>query len=109
MLNVTTQRRGRRGSECWGDSTRIVILNLLATAGRPMSVATVLDLGSGGGTDVLLSAKRVGPSGFAYGLDMTDEMLDLAPRNATDAGATNAEFLRGHMEDIPLPGASVAS
>ena len=81
--------------------------------GNPTAVAdlrsgeTVLDLGSGGGIDVLLSAARVGPSGFAYGLDMTDEMLDLARRNAADAGATNVEFLPGHMEDIPLPDASV--
>src|SRR5215468_8978596 len=67
----------------------------------------VLDLGSGGGIDVLLSARRVGPTGFAYGLDMTDEMLELARRNATEAGATNVEFLRGHIEDIPLPTASV--
>ena len=67
----------------------------------------MLDLGSGGGIDVLLSATRVGPSGFAYGLDMTDEMLDLARRNAADASANNVEFLHGHMEDIPLPDASV--
>src|SRR5690606_28107713 len=64
---------------------------------------TVLDLGSGGGIDVLLSARRVGPTGKAYGLDMTDEMLELARRNAAEAGATNVEFLRGHIEDIPLP------
>jgi arsenite methyltransferase len=81
--------------------------------GNPLLVAdlnpgeTVLDLGSGGGIDVLLSARRVGPNGKAYGLDMTDEMLDLARRNAAEAGATNVEFLRGHIEDIPLPGASV--
>ena len=68
---------------------------------------TVLDLGSGGGIDVLLSARRVGPTGKAYGLDMTDEMLDLARRNAAEAGATNVEFLRGHIEDIPLPADSV--
>jgi SAM-dependent methyltransferase len=68
---------------------------------------TVLDLGSGGGIDVLLSAKRVGPMGKAYGLDMTDEMLDLARRNAADAGAENVEFLKGYIEDIPLPDASV--
>ena len=76
--------------------------------GNPMAVAdlaegeVVLDLGSGGGIDVLLSARRVGPSGFAYGLDMTDEMLDLARRNAAEAGAVNVEFLRGYIEEIPL-------
>jgi ubiquinone/menaquinone biosynthesis C-methylase UbiE len=68
---------------------------------------SVLDLGSGGGIDVLLSARRVGPTGRAYGLDMTDEMLELARRNATQAGATNVEFLRGQIEDIPLPSDSV--
>jgi SAM-dependent methyltransferase len=67
----------------------------------------VLDLGSGGGIDVLLSAKGVGPTGRVYGLDMTDEMLDLARRNAAEAGATNVEFLKGHIEAIPLPDASV--
>ena len=81
--------------------------------GNPTAVAdlhpgeTVLDLGSGGGIDVLLSAKRVGPTGFVYGLDMTPEMLDLARRNATDATTTNVEFLHGHIEHIPLPDASV--
>jgi arsenite methyltransferase len=63
----------------------------------------VLDLGSGGGIDVLLSAKRVGPTGFAYGLDMTDEMLALAEKNKAEAGAENVAFLKGHIEDIPLP------
>lgn len=63
----------------------------------------VLDLGSGGGIDVLLSAKRVGPTGKAYGLDMTDEMLALALDNKQKAGATNVEFLKGHIENIPLP------
>ncbi len=78
--------------------------------GNPTAVAelregeTVLDLGSGGGIDVLLSARRVGPTGHAYGLDMTDEMLDLARRNAADAGAENVEFLKGYIEDVPLPG-----
>lgn len=77
--------------------------------GNPTAVAdlregeTVLDLGSGGGIDVLLSAKRVGPTGYAYGLDMTDEMLDLARRNAAESGASNVEFLKGYIEDIPLP------
>jgi arsenite methyltransferase len=81
--------------------------------GNPTAVAelregeTVLDLGSGGGIDVLLSAKRVGPSGKAYGLDMTEEMLALARRNATQAGARNVEFLKGHIEQIPLPAATV--
>ena len=81
--------------------------------GNPTAVAelregeTVLDLGSGGGIDVLLSARRVGPTGSAIGLDMTDEMLELARRNAEEAGATNVEFLRGEMEAIPLPDASV--
>ncbi len=67
----------------------------------------VLDLGSGGGIDVLLSARRVGPTGKAYGLDMTDEMLELARRNAAEAGATNVEFLKGDIEAIPLPDESV--
>ena len=67
----------------------------------------VLDLGSGGGIDVLLSARRVGPTGKAYGLDMTDDMLALARRNAAEAGVTNVEFLRGRIEEIPLPSASV--
>ena len=81
--------------------------------GNPIAVAElhegerVLDLGSGGGIDVLLSARRVGPTGRAIGLDMTDEMLALAQRNAADAGATNVEFVRGHIEDIPLPAESV--
>ena len=66
----------------------------------------VLDLGSGGGIDVLLSARRVGPTGKAYGLDMTDEMLALARANAEQAGATNVEFLKGDIEHIPLPDAS---
>jgi len=68
---------------------------------------TVLDLGSGGGIDVLLSAKRVGVSGKAYGLDMTDEMLSLARKNAKEAGVENVEFLKGEMESIPLPDNSV--
>ena len=67
----------------------------------------VLDLGSGGGIDVLLSARRVGPTGKAYGVDMTDEMLELARANQRRAGVANAEFLRGHIEAIPLPHASV--
>ncbi len=81
--------------------------------GNPVAVAdlcpgeTVLDLGSGGGIDVLLSARRVGPGGKAYGLDMTEEMLDLARDNARQAGAANVEFLRGQIEAIPLPDGSV--
>jgi SAM-dependent methyltransferase len=81
--------------------------------GNPTAVAelhegeTVLDLGSGGGIDVLLSAKRVGPSGKAYGLDMTEEMLALARRNAAEAGAGNVDFLKGQIEAIPLPAATV--
>jgi arsenite methyltransferase len=77
--------------------------------GNPTALATlhpgdvVLDLGSGGGIDVLLSAKRVGPTGKAYGLDMTDQMLALARANQEKAGATNVEFLKGHIEAIPLP------
>jgi len=67
----------------------------------------VLDLGSGGGIDVILSARRVGPTGHAYGLDMTDEMLDLARSNQAEAGLENVEFLKGHIEDIPLPDDSV--
>jgi arsenite methyltransferase len=81
--------------------------------GVPTAVAdlhegeTVLDLGSGAGADVLISARRVGAAGKAIGLDMTDEMLALARRNAAEAGAENVEFLKGHIEDIPLPDASV--
>jgi SAM-dependent methyltransferase len=81
--------------------------------GNPAALAelkpgeVVLDLGSGGGIDVILSARRVGPAGKAYGLDMTDEMLALARKNRDDAGVTNVEFLKGHIEEIPLPDASV--
>ncbi len=81
--------------------------------GNPTALAqlnegeVVLDLGSGGGIDVLLSARRVGPTGFAYGLDMTDAMLQLAERNRAEAGAENVKFLRGHIEEIPLPDDSV--
>jgi arsenite methyltransferase len=81
--------------------------------GNPTALAelkageAVLDLGSGGGIDVLLSARRVGPTGKAYGVDMTDEMLELARRNQREAGVENAEFLRGTIEDVPLPDASV--
>jgi SAM-dependent methyltransferase len=81
--------------------------------GNPVAVAElregerVLDLGSGGGIDVLLSARRVGPSGRVFGLDMTDEMLALAARNIAEAGAANVELLKGHIEAIPLPADSI--
>jgi ubiquinone/menaquinone biosynthesis C-methylase UbiE len=81
--------------------------------GVPTAVAdlhegeTVLDLGSGGGADVLISARRVGPSGKAIGLDMTDEMLELARANAREAGVSNAEFVKGYIEELPLPDASI--
>jgi ubiquinone/menaquinone biosynthesis C-methylase UbiE len=81
--------------------------------GNPTAVAElhegerVLDLGSGGGIDVILSARRVGPTGHAVGLDMTDEMLELARRNSAEAGVTNVEFVRGTIEDMPLPSSSV--
>ena len=81
--------------------------------GNPLMVAElkagerVLDLGSGGGIDVLLSARRVGPTGFAYGVDMTDEMLELARANAAHAGVTNVEFLKGRIEEVPLPDGSI--
>lgn len=81
--------------------------------GNPTALAAlkpgekVLDLGSGGGIDVLLSARRVGPTGFAYGLDMTDAMLELAERNRAEAGVENVRFLKGVIEDIPLPANSV--
>jgi len=81
--------------------------------GNPTAVAelrdgeVVLDLGSGAGIDVLLSARRVGPEGKAYGLDMTDEMLELARRNAAEAAVDNVEFLKGYIEEIPLPDGSV--
>ena len=87
-----------RASLGWGNPTALAEL-------RPGEV--VLDLGSGGGIDVLLSARRVGPTGRAYGLDMTDEMLALARTNQAEAGATNVEFLKGEIEAIPLPDASV--
>lgn len=88
---------------------------LLASMGcaNPIALAqlspgeTVLDLGSGGGIDVLLSAKRVGPTGKAYGLDMTDEMLELARKNQAEAGLANVEFIKGEIESIPLPDNSV--
>jgi arsenite methyltransferase len=88
-------------------------VNASLGCGVPTAVAdlhegeTVLDLGSGAGADVLISARRVGPTGKAIGLDMTDEMLELAHTNAADAGVENVEFLKGYLEDIPLPDESV--
>ncbi len=99
------------------DATALGVSNGAGAAslgcGNPLLVAdlaageTVLDLGSGAGLDVLLSARRVGPTGFAYGLDMTTEMLELARAHATEAAASNVEFLHGYIEDIPLPDGSV--
>jgi SAM-dependent methyltransferase len=95
-----------------GDLPDAAVLASLG-CGNPIAVADlhpgerVLDLGSGGGIDVLLSARRVGPTGRAIGLDMTDEMLALAQRNAAEANATNVEFLKGHIEAIPLPAGSI--
>jgi ubiquinone/menaquinone biosynthesis C-methylase UbiE len=98
-----------------GEAAQVPTTALLASlgCGNPTALAqlqsgeTVLDLGSGGGIDVLLSARRVGPEGFVYGLDMTDEMLALAERNRAEAGVENVRFLKGHIEAIPLPDASV--
>jgi SAM-dependent methyltransferase len=105
------------GSELYPDADREALPGAAVAAslgcGNPIAVAelregdTVLDLGSGGGIDVLLSARRVGPTGKAYGLDMTLEMLDLARRNATEAAVSNVEFLKGQIEAIPLPDGSV--
>ena len=105
------------GSELYAIADRAALPEaaLLASlgCGNPTAVAelrageTVLDLGSGGGIDVLLSARRVGATGKAFGLDMTDEMLELARRNAAEAGVDNVEFLKGYIEDVPLPDRSV--
>lgn len=105
------------GAVLYADAERAVLPDAAVAAslgcGNPTAVAElhpgerVLDLGSGGGIDVLLSARRVGPTGFAYGLDMTEQMLDLARRNAEQAGADNVEFLHGHIEDVPLPDGAV--
>jgi SAM-dependent methyltransferase len=97
------------------ETNEVPLEALLASAGcgNPVLLAqlnpgeVVLDLGSGGGIDVLLSARRVGPTGKAYGLDMTDEMLELARQNQAKTGIANAEFLKGEMEDVPLPDGSV--
>jgi arsenite methyltransferase len=99
------------GSDTGGLPQEAVLASL--GCGNPVAVADlregerVLDLGSGGGIDVLLSARRVGPTGFAYGVDMTVEMLELARANAAKAEATNVEFLQGQIEDLPLPDAAV--
>ncbi len=114
---VTDEQRGLFGAGLYGDGDRDSLPDTAQLVslgcGNPTAVAdlhegeTVLDLGSGGGIDVLLSARRVGPTGRAYGLDMTDEMLDLARQNQREAGVENVEFLKGTIEEIPLPDASV--
>src|SRR2546425_12922502 len=117
---------GEKSSSCCGDPITSQLYDAGETTGLPEGAVlaslgcgnptalaelhpgeTVLDLGSGGGIDVLLSAKRVGPTGKAYGLDMTDEMLALARENQRKAGVANVEFLKGEIEDGPLPDASV--
>jgi arsenite methyltransferase len=104
------------GAALYGDETDgapAAAVEASLGCGVPTAVAdlhageTVLDLGSGAGADVLISARRVGPTGSVIGLDMTDEMLDLARRNAADAGLENVEFVKGYIEDMPLPDASV--
>src|ERR671916_1115695 len=100
-----------RGSYSESERGELPVLAAEASlgCGNPVALAdlspgeVVLDLGSGGGIDVLLSARRVAPGGKAYGLDMTDEMLELARRNQQEAGVENVEFLKGEIEDIPLP------
>lgn len=114
---ITPEQRAVFGSKLYEDSDCDALPEAAQLAslgcGNPTAVAdlaegqVVLDLGSGGGIDVLLSAGRVGPSGKAYGLDMTDEMLELARRNQREAGVENVEFLRGEIENIPLPDSSV--
>jgi arsenite methyltransferase len=111
------EERAAFGVERYAEDDRGELPDAAALAslgcGNPTAVAdlhpgeAVLDLGSGGGIDVLLSAKRVGPSGIAYGLDMTDEMLELAHKNSEEAGITNVRWLKGFLEDIPLPDESV--
>jgi SAM-dependent methyltransferase len=106
--NIDTTAAGFYSEE---EAAQIPIEAYLASlgCGNPTALArlnpgeTVLDLGSGGGIDVLLSAKRVGPTGFAYGLDMTDEMLDLAEQNRRKSGVENVRFLKGYIEKVPLP------
>jgi SAM-dependent methyltransferase len=110
--DVASFGEARYDAEQLGEVPEVALLASLG-CGNPTAVAelregeTVLDLGSGGGIDVILSAKRVGPTGVAYGLDMTDEMLALAQQNARDAEVTNVHFLKGFIEQIPLPAASV--
>lgn len=114
---LTPEQRAVFGSSLYGDDDRAELPEAAQMAslgcGNPTAIAqlepgqTVLDLGSGGGIDVLLSARRVGPGGKAFGLDMTGEMLELARRNQRDSGVENVEFLRGEIERIPLPDSSV--
>ncbi|MBJ7354675.1 MAG: arsenite methyltransferase [Thermoleophilaceae bacterium] len=113
---ITEDQRAVFGEALYGEDHRELPDNAVLASlgcGNPTAIAalnegeTVLDLGSGGGIDVLLSAKRVGPTGKAYGLDMTDEMLDLARANQAEAGVTNVEFIKGTIEDIPLADNSV--
>jgi arsenite methyltransferase len=114
---ITDEQAAVFGGSLYADDERDALPDTAVLAslgcGNPTAVAelhqgeTVLDLGSGGGIDVLLSAKRVGPTGVAYGLDMTDEMLDLARANQAKAGVTNVHWLKGHIEAIPLPAGSV--
>jgi ubiquinone/menaquinone biosynthesis C-methylase UbiE len=114
---ITDEQREAFGSGLYDEADRATLPGAAQLAslgcGNPTAVAdllegeTVLDLGSGGGIDVLLSARRVGPTGKAYGVDMTDEMLELARRNQAAAGVENVEFLNGTIEDIPLPDDSV--
>jgi arsenite methyltransferase len=114
---ITEEQREQFGSPLYDQADRDQLPDAAVLAslgcGNPTAIAelhegeTVLDLGSGGGIDVLLSAKRVGPTGLAYGLDMTDEMLDLARRNQAEAGVSNVQWLRGHIEEIPLPSDTV--
>ncbi|HEX2410623.1 MAG TPA: arsenite methyltransferase [Solirubrobacteraceae bacterium] len=114
---ITEEQADVFGARLYADSARDELPDsaLIASlgCGNPTAMAelhpgeTVLDLGSGGGIDVLLSARRVGPTGTAYGLDMTDEMLDLARANQAKAGIENVQWLKGHIEDIPLPADTV--
>jgi SAM-dependent methyltransferase len=105
--------RGVFGASLYEDGEPLQAIAASLGCGVPTAVAdlhegeTVLDLGSGAGADVLISARRVGPTGKAIGLDMTDEMLELARRNAREAGLANVEFNKGYIEDIPLPNDSV--